>query len=98
MVEPAVGTPLTIVTLSGEKWGKETKLIFQFDGDDVTTNPGTVITDENGRFEDVTFEIPSGTETDEMSVINITDERQSKQLKFAVVPFQKTFEVNGVLA
>ncbi len=97
MVEPAIGTPLSIVTLSGEKWGKETILIFQFDGDTVTTNPTTVITDENGRFEDVTFEIPSGTETDEMSVINITDERQSKQLKFAVVPFLKTFEVSGVL-
>ena len=115
MVEPAVGTPLTIVTLSGEKWGKETKLIFQFgadpfanetlrgrsstfSGETVSTNPSTVITDENGRFENVTFEIPSGADTDEMSLINITDRRQSKQLKFAVVPFQQTFEVNGVLA
>lgn len=97
-VTPAVGTPLTIVTLEGQVWGKETILIFQFDGTTVTTTPDIVITDENGRFADVTFEIPSGAEPDEMSLINITDERQAKQLKFAVVPFQLDFSVNGVLA
>lgn len=107
-VTPTSGTPLTIVTLSGEKWGKNTALVFQFgesnarstalfNGQTVETTPTLVITDENGRFENVTFEIPSNATLNITSIINITDSRQSKQLKFTTVPFTKTFEVNGVL-
>jgi len=109
LVTPTVGTPLTTVTLTGEKWGKNTKLIFQFGaiptnpnasfaGDTVITIPTTIVTDENGRFENVTFQIPSNSTINETQLINITDGRQATQLKFTVIPFTKTFAVGGVLA
>ncbi len=108
-VTPAVGTPLTTVTLNGEKWGKNTKLIIQFgaiptnpnasfSGDTVITIPTIVITDENGMFENVTFQIPTNATINETQLINITDGRQATQLKFTVIPFTKTFAVGGVLA
>ena len=112
-VTPAVGTPLTIVTLKGEKWGKNTKLTFQFganqaeetlrgrtssfSGIPVSTSPSTVITDENGRFENVTFVIPSNATVNETTLINITDGRQATQLKFTVIPFTKAVSMDGVL-
>jgi len=112
-VIPAVGTPLTIVTLEGEKWGKNTKLTFQFgadpeivdteraslfSGQTVSTNPPTVVTNSEGMFENVTFQIPRTSTLNETTLINITDGRQSKQLKFTTIPFTKTFELDGVLA
>jgi len=108
-ITPTRGTPLTIVTLEGQIWGKNTKLTFQFgeandrstalfNGQTVETSPVLVITDENGRFENVTFEIPSTATINVTSIINITDGRQSKQIKFTTIPFTKTFELDGVLA
>lgn len=108
-ITPTSGTPLTIVTLNGEKWGKNTKLTFQFgesddrntalfNGQIVQTTPVLIITDENGIFENVTFEIPRTATINVTSIINITDGRQSKQIKFTTIPFTKTFELDGVLA
>jgi len=73
IVIPAVGTRGIFVTLSGEKWGKNLKLTFQFEGIEVETNPAIVITDANGRFENVTFKIPNTATVNQTSTINITD-------------------------
>ena len=96
-VTPAVGTTGVFVSISGEKWGKNTKLIFQFEGILVITSPVIVVTDGDGRFENVTFKVPSTATVNQTSVINITDERQSKQLKFTVLPFTFNASVDGVL-
>ncbi len=58
-VTPTSGTRGTLLTLSGEKWGKNTSLTFQFEGIDVDTQPSFVVTDENGMFSDVTFLVQS---------------------------------------
>ncbi len=106
-ITPSVGTTGTLVTLSGEKWGKNTKLIFQFgaipnessvfSGQILLTTPVTVVTDENGMFTDVTLFIPNSATLNETSLINITDGRQATQVKFTTVPFTKTFSLDGVL-
>ena len=96
-VTPSVGTTGIQITFEGSVWGKNTHLIFQFDGVDLDTSPSFVVTDENGRFENVTAKVPNAT-SEETSLINITDERQSKQLKYVVLPFQKEFSLDGVLA
>ncbi len=95
---PAVGTRGTIVTLSGEKWGKNTQLIFQFNGVTVSTSPSFVVTNAEGMFENVTITVPSTAIVNQTGLINITDERQAKQLKFTVIPFTNTFSLDGVLA
>ena len=108
-VTPTSGTPLTIVTLEGQIWGKNTALTFQFgevndrstalfNGQIVETTPVLVITDENGRFANVTFEIPRTATVNITSIINITDGRQSKQIKLTTITLTKTFELDGVLA
>jgi len=97
-VTPAVGTTGVIVTLAGEKWGKNTQLIIQFEGITVSTNPPFVVTNDEGMFSDITFQIPRTAPQDQTSEINITDRKQSKQLKFTVLPFTKTFSLDGVLA
>ena len=97
-VTPAIGTRQTIVTLSGEKWGKNTQLIFQFNGVTVSTSPAFVVTNLEGMFSDVTFRVPSTAIVSQTGLINITDKRQAKQLKFTVLPFTKTFSLDGVLA
>jgi len=97
-VTPTSGTRGTLLTLSGEKWGKNTSLTFQFEGIDVDTQPSFVVTDENGMFSNVTFLVPSNATQEQTSEINITDERQSKQLKFTVLPFLLEFSIDGVLA
>ena len=96
-VTPDVGTTGIFVTLSGEVWGKNTKLIIQFEGLDVITTPVNVITDENGRFTNVTFKIPSTATVNQTSIINITDRKQAKQLKFTVIPFTISLSMDGVL-
>jgi len=107
LITPAVGTRGTLVTLSGEKWGKNTKLVFQFgaiptdasqfSGQIILTNPVTVVTDASGMFTDVTLIIPTNATLSETSLINITDGRQATQVKFTTIPFTKTFSLDGVL-
>ena len=98
-VEPDVGTTGIFVTLDGQRWGKNIKLIIQFEGLDVDTTPTNVITNENGRFKDVTFKIPDNATVNQTSLINITDGiRQATQLKFTVIPFSIEFSIDGVIA
>ena len=95
---PAVGSRGTIVTLSGEKWGKNTQLIFQFNGITVGTSPAFVVTDSDGMFSNVTIKVPNTAVVNQTGLINITDKRQAKQLKFTVISFTNSFTVDGVLA
>lgn len=97
IVTPAVGTTGIFVSISGERWGKNTKLIFEFEGLPVNTSPVIVVTDENGRFENITFKVPETATVNQTSIINITDRKQSKQLKFTVLPFTTSTIVDGVL-
>lgn len=98
-VDPDVGTTGIFVTLDGQRWGKNTKLTIQFEGLDVDTTPTNVITNENGRFKDVTFKIPDNATVNQTSLINITDEKQqATQLKFTVIPFSIEFSIDGVIA
>jgi len=94
---PAVGTRGTVVTLEGEKWGKNTQLIFQFNGVTVSTIPAFVVTNLEGMFSGVTIKVPSTAIVSQTGLINITDKRQAKQLKFTVIPFTNNFTVDGVL-
>jgi len=94
---PAVGTRGTVVTLEGEKWGKNTQLIFQFNGVTVSTIPAFVVTNLEGMFSGVTIKVPSTAIVSQTGLINITDKRQAKQLKFTVIPFTSTFTLDGVL-
>ena len=96
-VDPDVGTTGIFVTLDGQRWGKNTILTIQFEGLDVDTTPTNVITDENGRFSNVTFKVPDNATVNQTSLINITDERQATQLKFTVVPFSIEFSMDGVI-
>jgi len=96
-VTPDVGTTGIFVTLDGQRWGKNTILTIQFEGLDVDTTPTNVITNENGRFSDVTFKIPDTATVNQTSLINVTDERQATQVKFTVIPFTKEFSIDGVI-
>ena len=96
-VDPDVGTTGIFVTLDGQRWGKNVILTVQFEGIDVDTTPTNVITDENGRFSDVTFKIPDTATVNQTSLINVTDERQATQVKFTVIPFTKEFSIDGVI-
>ena len=98
-VTPTSGTRGVELTLTGENWGQNTELTFQFEGIDVDTQPSFVVTDNEGRFTDVTFLVPSNATQEQTSIINITDgERNSKQLKFTVLPFLLDFSMDGVIA
>ena len=97
-VTPTSGTRGVELTLTGENWGQNTELTFQFEGIDVDTQPTFVVTDNEGRFTDVTFLVPSNATQEQTSLINITDgERNSKQLKFTVLPFLLDFSMDGVI-
>ena len=95
---PSVGTRGTVITLEGEKWGKNTQLIFQFNEVTVSTTPAFVVTNSEGMFSGVTIKVPSTAIVNQTGLINITDKRQAKQLKFTVIPFTTNFTVDGVLA
>ncbi len=98
-VTPTSGTRGVELTLTGENWGQNTELTFQFEGIDVDTQPSFVVTNNEGRFTDVTFLVPSNATQEQTSMINITDgERNSKQLKFTVLPFLLDFSIDGVIA
>jgi len=98
-VTPTTGTKGVELTLSGENWGQNIQLIFQFEGIDVVTQPSFVVTNDEGRFTGVTFLVPSNATQEQTSMINITDEKlQSKQLKFTVLPFLLNFSMDGVIA
>ena len=94
---PSVGTRGTVITLEGEKWGKNTQLIFQFNEVTVSTTPAFVVTNAEGMFSGVTFKVPSTAIVNQTGEINITDEKQAKQLKFTVIPFTTNFAVDSVL-
>ncbi len=97
-VTPTSGTRGVELTLSGENWGQNITLTFQFEGIDVDTQPSFVVTNDEGRFENVTFLVPSNATQEQTSLINITDEKtQSKQLKFTVLPFLLDFSMDGVI-
>jgi hypothetical protein len=57
---PTDGNASATVTVSGEQFGIRNKVKVYFDGQEMTTSPDPVVTNDKGNFSSTTFTIPSG--------------------------------------
>lgn len=92
-----VGTPSTTITIQGQKWVSNSLLKVFVDGVQVITNPTPSIVGVNGQFSGITFQIPRTSPVNDVVEINVTDGKNSKQVNFSVIPFTKSFLIDGRL-
>jgi len=99
ILSPLVSTPGVTVTASGSQWRKNTILEFRFDDILVVTSPPIVVTNENGRFTNVTFQVPANAVVGQTSLVTVNTEDMVniKQVNYTVLPFTKLFTIDGVL-
>lgn len=57
---PTSGNAGATVTISGSQFGIRNKLKVYFDGEEMTTSPDPLVSDDTGAFTSTTFTIPSG--------------------------------------
>jgi len=92
-----VGPPSTVVTIEGQRWKPNSLLKIFVDGIQVITFPVPTIVNVNGQFSGVTFTIPRTSPINDVVEINVTDGKNAKQVSFSVIPFVKSFTIDGRL-
>lgn len=84
-LDPAFGTPSTLVSIDGSRWIPNALLKITVDGIEVATTPVQALTSGNGSFENITFTIPASSLVNQQSNIIITDGKNFKEIKFTVI-------------
>ena len=82
-ISPTSGTVGTIITINGVNFQPRTKLSFIFNATYPTTTPSTVITDDVGAFNGVTFAVPSNHPSDSYE-IKVVDHVGGTSIRFQV--------------